>query len=45
MEQKILEEEAYNVVYENNINAGIAHVKITGVGKYKGTATEKICYQ
>ena len=38
---KILEEEAYNVVYENNTNAGIAHVKITGVGKYKGTATER----
>ena len=29
------------MVYENNTNAGIAHVKITGVGKYKGTATER----
>jgi len=35
----ILEEGQYSVAYENNINAGDATVKVTGLGIYTGEAT------
>lgn len=35
----ILEEGQYSVAYENNINAGAATVKVTGLGIYTGEAT------
>jgi len=35
----ILEEGQYSVAYENNINAGMATVKVTGQGIYTGEAT------
>lgn len=35
----ILEEGQYSVAYENNINAGTATVKVTGLGIYTGEAT------
>lgn len=36
---EILEEGQYSVAYENNINAGTATVKVTGLGIYTGEAT------
>lgn len=36
---EILEEGQYSVAYENNINAGMATVKVTGQGIYTGEAT------
>lgn len=29
----------YDVVYDNNVNTGVAHITITGNGDYKGTVT------
>lgn len=37
----LIKDQDYKVTYSNNVNYGIAEIKVTGIGKYKGTYTSK----
>ena len=37
----LIENEHYQVQYDNNINAGIAQITVKGIGKYRGSVTRE----
>lgn len=37
----LVKDRDYKVTYSNNVNCGIAEIKVTGIGTYKGTHTSK----